>query len=71
MTNISGLLKLLAGKIDTGIRVEGLRKSAQYYGCDFVVVPEAGHNRMMEPKSQKTAEIIRNWLAVQEDRRTA
>jgi pimeloyl-ACP methyl ester carboxylesterase len=52
----------LAGEIDAGISVAGLRKSAQYYRGDFVIISEAGHNLMMEYNSYQTAETIHQWL---------
>lgn len=53
----------LAGEIDTTITVENSRVSAEHYGADFVVVPKAAHNVMMEHNYHETAETIRNWLS--------
>jgi len=55
----------LAGEIDAVIGVEDERESAAYYGADFVVVPEAAHNIMMEYNYRETAEMIHNWLSRQ------
>lgn len=52
----------LAGEIDTVISVEAERRSAAYYQADFIVVPKAAHNLMMEHNYRETAETIHNWL---------
>jgi pimeloyl-ACP methyl ester carboxylesterase len=52
----------LAGELDTVVSVPGLRKSARIYGGDFVLVPEAGHNLMMEHNARQTAQTIHDWL---------
>lgn len=52
----------LAGEKDAVIRVESERESAAYYRADFVVVPDAGHNLMMECSYRETADTIHNWL---------
>jgi pimeloyl-ACP methyl ester carboxylesterase len=52
----------LAGEIDATISVEAERRSAAYYRADFVVVPNAAHNLMMEHNYRETADIIQNWL---------
>ena len=52
----------LAGEIDATIEVENEQKSAAHYGADFVVVPDAAHNLMMEHNYRETAETIHNWL---------
>jgi pimeloyl-ACP methyl ester carboxylesterase len=56
----------LAGEFDTVASVPGLRKSADFYGGDFVLVPGAGHNLMMEHNYVETAETIHKWLLSQE-----
>jgi pimeloyl-ACP methyl ester carboxylesterase len=52
----------LAGEIDAVIDVEAERQSAAHYQADFVVVPDAAHNLMMEHNLRETAETIHNWL---------
>jgi hypothetical protein len=37
--------------------------SAAYYEADYVVVPGAAHNLMMEKSHARTAETIHHWLA--------
>ena len=56
----------LAGELDAVVSVPGLRKSARHFGGDFVLVPEAGHNLMMEYNARQTAETIRDWLEKQD-----
>jgi pimeloyl-ACP methyl ester carboxylesterase len=60
--NIKTPMLLLAGEKDAVIGVEPLRKSAAHYHADFVLVPEAGHNLMMEKSYQETARQIDEWL---------
>jgi pimeloyl-ACP methyl ester carboxylesterase len=52
----------LAGEIDAVIGVEAERKSAAHYRADFLVVPDAAHNVMMEYNYRETAKMIHDWL---------
>lgn len=56
----------LAGEDDAGVSVAGLRKSAQHYQGEFMIIPEAGHNLMMEHNYVETAQTIHKWLCLQE-----
>jgi len=62
-TNIRTPSLWLAGELDAVVSVPGLRKSATHFGGDFAVIPEAGHNLMMEYNARETAETIHDWLA--------
>jgi len=53
----------LAGEIDAAITVDNGRQSATHYGADFVVVPQAAHNIMLEHNYHETAEMIHHWLS--------
>ena len=53
----------LAGEKDAVIGVEIESKSAEYYKADFQVIPDAGHNLMLEHNYRETAQIIHNWLS--------
>lgn len=53
----------LAGAADTLIPEAGEAQSARHYGATYMVVPEAGHNVMMEKSWRETAVTIHNWLA--------
>lgn len=55
----------LAGAVDTLIDEKAEAKSARHYGADYVVVPGAGHNVMMEKSWRETAVTMHNWLAKQ------
>ncbi len=55
----------LAGAKDVLIPEAKGRRSAAFYGADYIVVEEAGHNIMMERNSHTTAETIHNWLVYQ------
>ena len=59
---VSTPLLWLAGEIDAVIAVEAERRSAACYQADFVVVPQAAHNLMMEHNYRETAETIHRWL---------
>jgi len=52
----------LAGEADTLIAETAEAKSARHYGAAYEVVPEAGHNVMMEKSWRETAVLIHNWL---------
>ena len=52
----------VAGDRDAVITLEGARRSAAFYGADFHVVAEAGHNLMMEKSYVETAGVIDAWL---------
>ncbi len=60
--NVQTPLLLLAGEKDAVVGLEGLRRSAAYYGATFVVVPEGAHNLMHEYNYRETAETIHHWL---------
>ncbi len=53
---------VLAGEKDAVVTVDGLRKSAAHYKADFLSVPEAGHNIMMEKSYRETVLAIDDWL---------
>ena len=55
----------LAGEADAVVSVNGLRRSAAYYGKDFVVIPGAAHNLMHEHNQHDTAQMIHDWLVRQ------
>jgi len=61
--NVRTPLLWLAGEQDAVIGEWIERRSAAYYGADYVVVEGAGHNLMMEHNYRQTAETIHNWLA--------
>ncbi len=52
----------VAAELDTVIGLEAERRSAEYCRADLVVVPQAGHNLMMEHNYRETAETIHDWL---------
>ncbi len=53
----------LAGAADTIIAEREERRSAAHYHAEYVAIPNAGHNLMMEKNYQETAQTIHNWLA--------
>ena len=56
----------LAGERDAVVSVEGLRRSAQRFGGDFLLVSDAGHNLMMEASGQQMVRMIHDWLVSQD-----
>lgn len=52
----------LTGEKDATISVPGATRSAEFYQAEHLIVPEAGHNLMMEKSYQETAEKIQEWL---------
>jgi pimeloyl-ACP methyl ester carboxylesterase len=52
----------LSGGADTLISEPESRRSAAHYQAEYLVVPEAGHNLMMEKSYRETAETIHKWL---------
>ena len=53
----------LAGEADTLISEKAEAKSARHYGAEYVCVPGAGHNVMMEQGWRETARLVHEWLA--------
>jgi pimeloyl-ACP methyl ester carboxylesterase len=52
----------VAGAADTLISEAEACHSAAHYQAEYVAVPDAGHNLMMEAGYRETAEIIHKWL---------
>ncbi len=55
----------LAGEDDPLLCEPAERRSANYYGADFVVAERARHNLMMEHNYEQTARTIHDWLVEQ------
>jgi alpha-beta hydrolase superfamily lysophospholipase len=53
----------VAAEKDAVISLKGARQSAEFYGADFLGVPNAGHNLMMEAGEAETAAKIEAWLS--------
>lgn len=52
----------VAGENDAVVSLAGARRSAAFYGADFLVAPGGGHNLMMEAANADTAAQIAAWL---------
>ena len=52
----------LGAERDAVISQNGARKSAAFYGADFQLIENAGHNLMMEKNYAETAQEIERWL---------
>lgn len=55
----------LAGTEDALLNERVERRSAAFYSADYVTIPGAGHNIMMEPQQGKTVAQIHEWLVAQ------
>lgn len=52
----------LAAEKDAVIGRRHAKRSAEFFGTDYVEIKDAGHNLMMEHNFQQTAETIHQWL---------
>ena len=52
----------LTGEKDATISGPGAARSAEFYQAEHLIVPEAGHNLMMEASYRETARAIAEWL---------
>jgi pimeloyl-ACP methyl ester carboxylesterase len=52
----------LTGEKDATISVAGATRSAEFYQAEHFIVPDAGHNLMMEVSYWETARSIVEWL---------
>jgi pimeloyl-ACP methyl ester carboxylesterase len=53
----------IAAENDAVVSHAGAKKSAAFYGAEFVSVSDTGHNMMMETSFRETAMTIDAWLA--------
>jgi pimeloyl-ACP methyl ester carboxylesterase len=56
------LLLWLVGAADALITEAAEARSARHYGAEYAVVPEAGHNIMMEKGFREAARVVHEWL---------
>lgn len=52
----------VAAEKDAVISLAGARRSSALCGADFVSIPGAGHNLVMEKDNAQTAGLIDAWL---------
>ena len=52
----------LGAEKDAVISLDGARKSAAFYGAEFALIENAGHNLMMEWNYRETAMLLHDWL---------
>ncbi len=53
---------IVGAEADLAIPVQYQRAAAKYYSCDYIEVPEAGHDLMLEKSYRTTAQQIHEWL---------
>lgn len=56
-------LLIVGPEADLCVPIVYQRRAAQHYGCDYIEVPEAGHDLMLEKSYAETARSIHDWLA--------
>lgn len=54
---------IVGAEDDVCIPVKYQRTAAAHYGCDYIEIPEAGHDLMIEKSYATTAQKIHTWLA--------
>lgn len=62
-TRISGPSLMVAAEHDLVVPAEAVRRSAAYFGADYLFVPARSHNLVLEPRWRETAGRIKSWLA--------
>lgn len=60
--NIQSPLLWLAAEKDAVVSLRGAQRSANYYGAEFQMIEDAGHNVMLEKNYRDTALAIDSWL---------
>ncbi|NJK81126.1 MAG: alpha/beta fold hydrolase [Chloroflexaceae bacterium] len=58
-------LLVLGAERDRATDEPSVRATAAYYGADYFMVPEAGHDLMLEKSYRQTAQMIHDWLVKQ------
>jgi pimeloyl-ACP methyl ester carboxylesterase len=61
-TRISGPSLMIAAEHDLVVPAEAVRRSAAYFGSDYLFVPDRSHNLVLEPRWRETADRIKSWL---------
>jgi len=62
---ITAPMLITVGEKDAIISPKALRSSADFYRCDYQLIPDTAHNMMMEKTYQETAQNIHDWLLEQ------
>jgi alpha-beta hydrolase superfamily lysophospholipase len=52
----------VAAANDAVITVKGAKKPAEFYGSDYLEIPNSAHNLMMENSHKDTANKLHQWL---------
>ncbi|POX58693.1 alpha/beta hydrolase [Streptomyces sp. Ru62] len=61
-TRIGGPSLVIAAENDVVVPAEAIRRSAAYFGSDYLFLPGRTHNVLLEPGWRETAERIKTWL---------
>jgi pimeloyl-ACP methyl ester carboxylesterase len=61
-TRIGGPSLVIAAEHDTVVPAEAIRRSAAYFGSDYLFLHGRTHNVLLEPGWRETAERINTWL---------
>ena len=54
---------VVGGEADRIFTPAEMRRTAMAHGGDLVMIPDAAHDLMLDPRWQQTADAILNWLA--------
>jgi pimeloyl-ACP methyl ester carboxylesterase len=61
-TRIGGPSLMIAAEHDVVIPAEAVRRSAAYFGSDYLFLFGRSHNVLLEPRWRETANRIKSWL---------
>jgi pimeloyl-ACP methyl ester carboxylesterase len=61
-THLSGPSLVIGAEHDIVVPEEAIRRSADYFGSDYLFLPGKTHNVLLEPGWRETAEYISTWL---------
>lgn len=64
--NVQTPLLWLTGENDAIVTFEGQRKSAEYYGAEFMPLADTAHDIPTEPNGEQVARMIHDWLVGRE-----
>lgn len=61
-TRIGGPTLMISGGRDIVVPADVVRRSASYFGADYLALNDRGHSMVLEPGWPETAGRIRSWL---------
>ncbi|WP_231405972.1 alpha/beta hydrolase [Streptomyces clavuligerus] len=61
-TRLGGPSLFIAAEHDVIVRAEAVRRSADWFGSDYLFLHDRSHNVALEPRWRETADRIQSWL---------